>query len=110
MKSSRFMKSGISLRINAERVCLQTMSTNGSKTKQKPQVGLRIVTDEQKDAYITDYYAREGVQLERNKIGKNFGRKQVAKLMLNSSGEIWRETQQDAHIYSHKPWSTVSDY
>ena len=44
------------------------------------------VTDELKDAYITDYYAREGVQLEPNKIGKNFGRKQVAKLMLNSFG------------------------
>ena len=44
------------------------------------------VTDEQKDAYITDYYAREGVQLKSNKIGKNFGRKQVAKLMLNSFG------------------------
>ena len=44
------------------------------------------VTDEQKDAYITDYYAREGVQLEPNEIGKNFGRKQVAKLMLYSFG------------------------
>ena len=44
------------------------------------------VTDEQKDAYITDYYNREGVQLEPNKIGKNFGRKQVPKLMLNSFG------------------------
>ena len=44
------------------------------------------VTDEQKDAYITNYYAREGVQLEPNKIGKNFGRKQVAKLMLSSFG------------------------
>ena len=44
------------------------------------------VTDEQKHAYITNYYAREGVQLEPNKIGKNFGRKQVAKLVLNSFG------------------------
>ena len=44
------------------------------------------VTDEQKDAYITDYYNREGAQLEPNKIGKNFGRKQVPKLMLNSFG------------------------
>ena len=77
MKSSRFMKSGISLKINAKRVCLQTMSTGWPKN---------CVTDEQKDAYSTDYYAPEGVQLEPNKIGKNFGRQQVAKLMLNSFG------------------------
>lgn len=55
------------------------------------------VTDEQKDACITDYYAREGVQLEPNKIGKNSRRKQVAKLMLNSFwgkfGEKPNETQ-----------------
>ena len=59
------------------------------------------VTDEQKDAYITDYYAREGVQLEPNKIGKNFGRKHVAKLMLNSfGGNLARNPTRRRHLQS----------
>ena len=41
------------------------------------------VTEVEKRAYIADYYDREGVQLDPNKIEKNSGRKQVAKLMLN---------------------------
>ena len=40
------------------------------------------VTAEQKTAYVTEYYKREGVQLDPNKIAKNSGRKQIAKLML----------------------------
>ena len=42
------------------------------------------VTEEAKTTYVADYYDSEGVQLEPNKIEKNSGRKQVAKLMLNS--------------------------
>ena len=41
-------------------------------------------TDTGKSEYIREYYEREGVQLEPEKIAKNAGRKQVAKLMLNS--------------------------
>ena len=40
------------------------------------------VTAEQKTAYVTEYYKREGVQLDPNKIAKNSGCKQIAKLML----------------------------
>ena len=41
------------------------------------------VTVEKKAEYVRLYEEREGVQLQRNKIEKNSGRKQVAKLMLN---------------------------
>ena len=41
------------------------------------------VTEEAKTEYIHAYYAHEGVQLEPEKVAKNGGRKQVAKLMLN---------------------------
>ena len=41
-------------------------------------------TDQAKSAYIQEYYEREGVQLEPEKVVKNAGKKQVAKLMLNS--------------------------
>ena len=42
-----------------------------------------FVTAEQKTAYVAEYYNREGVQLDPNKIEKNLGPKQVAKLKLN---------------------------
>ena len=48
-------------------------------------------TDTAKSAYIQEYYKREGVQLEPEKIAKNAGRKQVAKLMLNSFSGKFRE-------------------
>ncbi|CAH3184896.1 unnamed protein product, partial [Porites lobata] len=41
-------------------------------------------TEAAKSEYINAYYEREGVQLEPAKVAKNGGRKQVAKLMLNS--------------------------
>ncbi|XP_073233328.1 uncharacterized protein [Porites lutea] len=41
-------------------------------------------TEAAKSEYINAYYDREGVQLEPAKVAKNGGRKQVAKLMLNS--------------------------
>ena len=41
------------------------------------------VTAEKKAGYVRLYEEREGVQLETNKIEKNSGSKQVAKLMLN---------------------------
>ena len=41
-------------------------------------------TEKAKTEYINDYYDREVVQLEPEKVAKNGGRKQMAKLMLNS--------------------------
>ena len=40
-------------------------------------------TEEQKQQYIREYEAREGIQLDYDMIRKNPGRKAVAKLMLN---------------------------
>ena len=42
------------------------------------------VTEEQRQRYVDDYYEREGVLLERDKIEKNPGLRALAKLMLNS--------------------------
>ena len=39
--------------------------------------------EDQKRAYIQQYYEKEGIWLEYDKIKKNPGRKAVAKLMLN---------------------------
>ena len=41
-------------------------------------------TEEQKQAYIRDYHAKEGIQLEYGNIRKNPGLRSLAKLMLNS--------------------------
>ncbi|XP_063913325.1 uncharacterized protein LOC135129984 [Zophobas morio] len=41
-------------------------------------------TEHEKDNYIREYYDREGVKLEKNKICKNPGLRFLAKLMLNS--------------------------
>ena len=40
-------------------------------------------TDEEKAEYVRQYKAHEGIELDPNRIAKNPGRKQVAKLMLN---------------------------
>ena len=42
-----------------------------------------VATDEQKATYVKQYREREGIELDPEKIEKNPGRKQVAKLMLN---------------------------
>ena len=41
-------------------------------------------TEQKKHQYIHDYYQREGIQLEYDRIEKNPGLKALAKLMLNS--------------------------
>lgn len=41
-------------------------------------------TSKQKEDYIKQYYEREGVKLDPQLISKNPGRRQVAKLALNS--------------------------
>ena len=42
------------------------------------------VTDEQKQRYIDEYYEKEGIRLDPNKIKYNPGLRSLAKLMLNS--------------------------
>lgn len=42
------------------------------------------VTESDKDSYIKDYYEHEGILLDKSKIEKNPGRRQVAKLKANS--------------------------
>ena len=42
-----------------------------------------VVTEDQKATYVTDYAAREGIQLDPDNIESNPGRKAVAKVMLN---------------------------
>ena len=42
------------------------------------------VTDEQKQRYIEEYYQNEGIRLDPNKIERNPGLRQLAKLALNS--------------------------
>lgn len=43
-----------------------------------------VTTEEEKASYVKQYKEREGIQLNPEQIQKNPGRKQVAKLMLNS--------------------------
>ena len=42
------------------------------------------ITDEQKDAFIQSYYDREGIILEKDKMIKNPGKREIEKLKLNS--------------------------
>ena len=43
-----------------------------------------VTTEEQKQRYIEEYFEREGVQLDPDKIDYNPGLRALAKLMLNS--------------------------
>ncbi|CAF1038132.1 unnamed protein product [Brachionus calyciflorus] len=43
-----------------------------------------VKTEEEKQQYIKDYYEREGVLLDANKIQKNKGLRSVMKMLLNS--------------------------
>ena len=57
------------------------------KIKQKSSGYPReCVTDEQRMAYIQQYFRHEGIELDPNKIERNPGLRALAKLMLNS---IW---------------------
>lgn len=60
-------------------------------------------TNEEKQEYVKQYRAREGIELEPEKIEKNPGRKQVAKLMLNS---FWGKFGENEHRVQT---TTVSD-
>ena len=52
------------------------------------------VTEEQKNDYVKQYEEHEGIKLNTEKIEKNPGRKQVAKLMLNS---FWGKFGENEH-------------
>lgn len=54
-----------------------------------------VKTDAQKQAYIDEYYRREGIKLDINMIVKNPGRRTVAKLMLNS---LWGKLAQRPNL------------
>ena len=53
-----------------------------------------VETSEQKQAYVSQYKEREGIELDPERIEKNPGRKQVAKLMLNS---FWGKFGENEH-------------
>ncbi len=43
-----------------------------------------VVTDEDKENYIREYYEKEGIQLDPEKIGHNPAQRSISKLILNS--------------------------
>jgi G:T-mismatch repair DNA endonuclease (very short patch repair protein) len=43
-----------------------------------------VESEEEKDRYIQDYYDKEGIRLDKNKIKSNSGLKALSKLLLNS--------------------------
>ena len=45
-----------------------------------------VKSDADKDNYIEEYYAREGIKLDKSKILPNSGLKALSKLLLNSQG------------------------
>ena len=54
----------------------------------------RYVTEKQKAEYVRQYVEHEGIKLDPSRIEKNPGRKQVAKLMLNS---FWGKFGENEH-------------
>ena len=52
------------------------------------------VTEEQTNDYVQQYFTHEGIKLDPERIEKNPGRKQVAKLMLNS---FWGKFGENEH-------------
>ena len=58
------------------------------------------VTDEQKRQYIQDYYHHEGIELNYDKINKNSGARQVAKMKANSQwGYLAMHTNRTRHKF-----------
>ena len=53
------------------------------------------VTEDQKNQYISDYLAKEGILLDRNNIERNEGKRLIAKLMLNS---FWGKLSQRSNM------------
>lgn len=68
------------------------------------------MTDEEKDAYIAEYQAREGVSLDKDKTAVNPGCKAVAKVMLNSFGGKFGEADnkpQTRTLQNGSDWNTL---
>ena len=65
------------------------------------------MTEEEKSQYIKDYAAHEGIKLDRVKIEKNPGRRQVCKLMNNS---LWGKTGQAGNQPNTKVVYTAKDF
>ena len=57
------------------------------------------VTEEQKRAYIENYKQHEGIELDYNKIAKNSGARQVAKMKANSQ---WGYLAMHTYLTRHK--------
>jgi len=64
------------------------------------------MTDEAKDAYLREYEAHEGISLDRARIEKNPGRRQVSKLMLTS---LWGKFGQRGNLNQSKICDTPPD-
>ena len=59
-----------------------------------------VVTEEEKQAYIADIEAHEGIKLEHDNIAKNPGRRQVCKILLNSAwGKFGQRENMDSIEY-----------
>ena len=70
-------------------------------------------TDEKKDVYIRKYFEKEGVQLAKENIEANPGKRSIAKLMLNS---FWGKLSQRPNLPQvkickeyHEYWTLVED-
>ena len=69
-----------------------------------------VETEEQKVEYVRQYEKHEGIKLDPTKIEKNPGRKQVAKLMLNSFWEKFGENEhrtQTISIQDEDVWQKI---
>jgi hypothetical protein len=64
-------------------------------------------TDEKKQAFIDEYFRREGIQLDPSKIEKNPGLRALAKLCLNS---MWGKFGQRPNMTQTKIISDISEY
>ena len=61
-------------------------------------------TDEDKDRYIDEYFAKEGIRLDATRIEKNPGLRSLAKLMLNSFwGKFAQRDNLKQHTYLTEP-------
>lgn len=65
-----------------------------------------LVKQELVDSYINDYYDKEGIKLDKNKISKNSGLKATSKFMLNSH---WGKYAQNPDKVQYKIVSTHSE-
>lgn len=66
-----------------------------------------VQTEEDKDKYINDFYEREQIMLDRNKIMKNKGLRTVAKLILNC---LWGKFGQNESFPSMAFFTKAADF